>query len=370
MINRAARFVSIAAFAAALIAAAPQASAKQVAFDQATIVELGAAMRAGTLTAEKLTQLCLDRIAAYDRAGPKLHAVITLNPKALEIARALDAERKAGKVRGPLHGIPVVLKDNFDTVDMPTTGGSVLLEGNMAPDDANMVKKLRDAGAIIFAKVNLGEFANGMQSSIGGQSLNPHDLTRTPSGSSGGTGVSIAAGYAPLGLGTDTGGSIRGPSSVNGIVGLKPTHGLLSHDGIIPLALTLDMGGPMARSVTDIAVALGPMTGIDPADPYTKKSEGKSHKDYTPFLKADALKGARIGIARDYMGADPDVDWVIEAALKAIQKAGGAVVEVRLPKWYLESATQVVFTLYPAEFKVQIADYLKTTGPKYPKKPR
>ncbi|MGE3476901.1 MAG: amidase family protein [Rhodospirillaceae bacterium] len=372
MTRRAARFVSIAATftifgAAALFAAAPQASAKQVAFDQATIVELGAAMRAGTLTAEKLTQLCLDRIAAYDRAGPKLHAVIALNPKALEIARALDAERKAGKVRGPLHGIPVVLKDNFDTADMPTTGGSVLLEGNMAPDDANMVKRLRDAGAIIFAKVNLGEFANGMQSSLGGQSLNPHDLTRTPSGSSGGTGVSIAAGYAPLGLGTDTGGSIRGPSSVNGIVGLKPTHGLLSHDGIIPLALTLDMGGPMARSVSDIAVALGPMTGIDPADPYTKKSEGKSHKDYTPFLKADALKGARIGVARDYMGADPDVDWVIESALKAIEKAGGAVVEVRLPKWYLDSATQVVFTLYPAEFKVQIADYLKTTGPKYPK---
>ena len=187
------------------------ANAKQVEFDQASIAELQAAMAAGTLTAEKLTELSLARIEAFDRKGPKIHAVIALNPKALEIARGLDAERKAGKVRGPMHGIPVVLKDNFDTVDMPTTGGSVLLDGNMAPDDAFMVKKLRDGGAIILAKVNLGEFANGMQSSKGGQTLNPHDLTRTPSGSSGATGVAVAAGYAPIGLGTDTGGSIRGP---------------------------------------------------------------------------------------------------------------------------------------------------------------
>lgn len=365
--QHACRFVSAAALAVALFAASPQASAKPVEFDQATIGELSAAMAAGTLTAEKLVELCLARIDAFDLQGPKINAVISLNPQALEIARALDAERKAGKVRGPLHGIPVVLKDNFDTVDMPTTGGSVLLEGHMAPDDANMVKRLRDAGAIIFAKVNLGELANGSQSSMGGQSLNPHDLTRTPSGSSGGTGVAVAAGYAPLGLGTDTGGSIRGPSSVNGIVGLKPTHGLLSHDGIIPLALTFDMGGPMARSVYDIAVSLGPMTGVDPADPFTQKSEGKFLKDYTQFLRTGALKGARIGVARDYMGADPDVDWVIESAIKTMEKAGATVVEVRFPKWFLDSATQVIFTLYPAEFRSQIADYLKTTGPTYPK---
>ena len=361
------KFALACVLAGALFAASPSAEAKPVEFDQASIAELQAAMAAGTLTAEKLTQLCLDRIAAFDRAGPKVHAVMAVNPKALEIARALDAERKAGKVRGPLHGIPVLMKDNYDTVDMPTTGGSVLLEGNMAPDDAFMVKKLRDAGAIIFAKVNLGEFANGGQSSLGGQSLNPHDLTRTPAGSSGGTGVAIAAGFAPLGLGTDTGGSIRGPSSVNGIVGLKPTHGLLSRDGIIPLALSLDTGGPMARSVSDIALSLGIMTGVDPADDATKKSQGKFEKDYTKYLKADALKGARIGVARDFTGADPDVDWVFESALKAMEKAGATLVNVRYPKWFLDSSNQAVFTLYPAEFKVQIADYLKTTGPKYPK---
>ncbi len=353
------------AVAAALLTT--PATAKQVKFDQASIAELQAAMAAGTLTAEKLVELCLARIDAFDRKGPKLHAVIALNPKAREIARALDAERKAGKVRSPVHGIPVVLKDNYDTVDMPTTGGSVLLDGNMAPDDAYMVKKLRDAGAIILAKVNLGEFANGMQSSKGGQSLNPHDLTRTPSGSSGGTGVAVAAGYAPIGLGTDTGGSIRGPSSVNGIVGLKPTHGLVSRDGIIPLSLSLDTGGPMVRSVSDIAVSLGIMTGVDPADDATKKSQGKFEKDYTKYLNANALKGARIGVQRDYMGADPDVDWAINAALKQMEKAGATLVDVRFPKWFLDSHTSMLWSIYPAEFHVQIADYLKTTGARYPK---
>ena len=261
----------------------------------------------------------------------------------------------------------MIMKDNYDTADMPTTGGSVLLEGSMAPDDAFMVKKLRDGGAIILAKVNLGEFANGYQSSLGGQSLNPHDLTRTPGGSSGGTGVGIAAGYAPIGLGTDTGGSIRGPSTINGIVGLKPTHGLLSHDGIIPLALSLDMGGPMTRSVYDAAVSLGVMAGIDPADPYTKKSQGKFHSDYTQFLDADALKGARLGVVRDFAGYDPDVDWVFAAALKAMEKAGATLVDVHYPQWFLQSSTDMLWSIYPPEFKVQIADYLKTTAPKYPK---
>ena len=356
----------IAVLGGALLAAAP-ASARQVAFDQASIAELKAAMESGALTAEKLTQLCLDRIAAYDRAGPKLHAVITLNPNALETARQLDAERKAGKVRGPLHGIPVVLKDNIDTFDMQTTGGSVLLEGSVPPDDAFLVKRLRDGGAIILAKVNLGEFANGSQSSMGGQSRNPHDLSRTPAGSSGGTGVAVAAGYAPLGIGTDTGGSIRGPSNVNGIVGLKPTHGLISRDGIIPLGLSLDTGGPMTRSVADLAVSLGVMTGVDPADDATRKSQGRFERDYTKFLNANALKGARIGVLRDFTGDDPDVDWIFEASLKAMQKAGATLVDLRYPKWFLDSQTQATYSIFPPEFRVQLAEYLKTAGPKYPK---
>ncbi len=270
-----AKFTIAFVFVISLVGAVEPATAEPIDFDKATIAQLNAAFDAGTLTAEQLVEMCLERIKAFDRAGPKLHAVISLNPNALEIARTLDAERKAKGPRSPLHGIPVVFKDNIDTVDMPTTGGSVLLEGSMAPDDAFLVKQLREGGAIILAKVNLGEFANGSQSSMGGQSLNPHDLTRTPAGSSGGTGVAIAAGYAPLGLGTDTGGSVRGPSSVNGIVGLKPTHGLISRDGIIPLALSLDTGGPMARSVYDVAVSLGVMAGVDRADPATKKSAGK-----------------------------------------------------------------------------------------------
>src|SRR5438034_8626915 len=309
------------------------ASAKDINLDAATIADLNATFNAGTLTSEKLVQLCIARIQAYDREGPSLHAVMTLNPKALETARALDAERKAKGPRSPLHGIPVVLKDNYNTFDLPTTGGSILLEGSIPPVDAFLVKKLRDAGAVVLAKVNLSEFASGgTHSSLGGQSLNPHDLTRGPSGSSGGTGVAIAAGYAMVGMGTDTGGSIRGPSTSNGIVGLKPTHGLLSRSGIIPLALSFDTGGPMARSVYDVAAALGVMTGVDAADPATKKSEGRFETDYTKGLNVGALKGARIGVARDFFGVDADVDWVIEAALEAMRQAAATVVDIRYPK--------------------------------------
>lgn len=351
----------------ALSAAAP-AAAKSVPLDEATIADLGAAMAAGTLTAERLVELSIARIDAYDRQGPAIRAVIALNPKALDAARALDAERKAGKVRGPLHGVPVVLKDNFDTADLPTTGGSVLLEGSIPPDDAYMVKRLREAGAIILAKVNMSEFASSSSnSSLGGQSKNPHDLARAPAGSSGGTGVAIAAAYAPLGFGTDTGGSIRGPSTVNGIVGLKPTHGLLSRDGIIPLALSFDTGGPMTRSVHDIAISLGTMTGIDPADDATKKSQGKFERDYTKFLNDTALKGARIGIARDFLKQDEEVDWAIEAALTVMRQKGATVVDVRYPKWLLDAKGEFYNAVRYPEFVAQIADYLGTVGSKYPK---
>ena len=362
--------------------------AAEMKIENATIADLQAAFKKGTLTAEKLTELYLARIEAYDQKGPKLNAVITLNPKALEQARALDAERKAGKVRGPLHGIPIVLKDNFDTYDLPTTAGSQLLEGSIPPDDAYVVKKLRDAGVIILAKVNLSEFAGGGGSvtgatdpavikagnvpngfsSMGLQTLNPHDLNRGPAGSSGGTGSGIAASFAQFGLGTDTGGSIRSPSSANGIVGLKPTHGLLSRDGIVPISTTFDTPGPMARSVYDVAVALGIMTGIDPADSATKKSAGKFETDYTQFLKIGSLKGARIGIARDFTGRDSEVDRVLEEAIATFKKLGAIVVDpVLYPDYLLQSKRALMATITQAEFKAQIADYLKTLKPGYPK---
>jgi amidase len=357
-------------FVAVLLAGAlaPVSAQKAIDLHSATIADLSAAFRDGSLTAERLVQMYLARIQAYDRQGPAIRAVITINPKALETARMLDAERRSKGPRSPLHGIPVVLKDNFDTADMPTTGGSVLLEGSVPPDDAFLVKKLRAAGAIIIAKVNLSEFASGAaHSSLGGQILNPHNLTRTPAGSSGGTGAAIAAAYAVVGLGSDTGGSIRGPSTANGIVGLKPTHGLLSRDGIIPLALSFDTGGPMARSVYDIAASLGVMTGVDAADAATRKSEGRVETEYTKYLKADALKGARIGIARDFLGADSDVDWVVDAALDAMRRGGATVVDVRFPKWLLDAKGEFYNAIRYPEFATQIGDYLKTLGPSYPK---
>ena len=357
------------AVSAALVAfVSAHVAAQTIDLDSATIADLNAAFDSGRLTSERLVGLYLARIEAYDRQGPKLHAVIRLNPKALEIARALDAERKAKGRRSPLHGIPIVLKDNYDTADMPTTGASILLEGSMPPDDGFVVKRLREAGAIILAKVNLSEFASGgTHSSLGGQSLNPHDLARSPSGSSGGTGVAVAASYAQFGLGTDTGGSIRGPSTANGIVGLKPTHGLMSRDGIIPLALSFDTGGPMGRHVYDVAVALGVMAGVDPADEATRKGEGRALADYTAALDAGALSGARIGVARDFMGADGDVDWVVESALDAMRRAGATVVDVRYPSWLLDVKDRWYTAVRWPEFPVQIAAYLATLAPEYPK---
>ena len=287
---------------------APLASAQTVDVTSASIEELNRAFDAGTLTSEVLVGLYLARIEAYDQAGPHLNAVITLNPHASERARALDAERRSNGPRSALHGIPFVLKDNIDTADLPTTAGSSLLAGSLPADDAFLVRKLREAGAIILAKLNMSEFASGAAiSSLGGPIRNPHDLVRSPAGSSGGTGASIAAAFAQVGLGTDTGGSIRGPSTANGIVGLKPTHGLIGRDGIVPLALSFDTVGPMARHVYDVAAALGVMTGIDPGDDATLKSEGRFETDYTQYLDADALAGARLGIARDFLGQDADV---------------------------------------------------------------
>ena len=344
------------------------ASGQTLGLTEATIADINAAFDAGTLSSEMLVERYLARIDAYDKAGPQLNAVLWVNGDAIATARALDRERRDRGPRSPLHGIPVVLKDNIDTGDMPTTAGSVLLAGSIPPDDAFIVKKLREAGAIILAKLNMSEFASGgSMSSLGGYIRNPHDLRRSPSGSSGGTGAAIAAGYAQTGIGTDTGGSVRGPSTANGIVGLKPTHGLLSRDGIIPLALSFDMAGPMARHVYDIAVMLNVMTGIDPADPATQKSEGRVEADYTAALDPNALRGARIGIARDFLGQDGQVDWVIEASLETMRKAGATVVDVRLPQWLIDAKGELYTTIRWREFRAQIPDYLATLEPGYPK---
>ena len=333
-----------------------------------TIEEINAAFANESLTSEQLVELYLSRIEAYDDTGPALNAVLALNGQALDRARALDAERRDKGPRSRLHGIPIVLKDNIDTADLPTTAGSLLLAGSLPPDDAFIVQKLRAAGAIILAKVNMSEFASGgAMSSLGGPIRNPHDLERSPLGSSGGTGASIAAAYAQFGLGTDTGGSVRWPSTANGIVGLKPTYGLVSRDGIIPLALSFDMAGPMARNVYDVAAALSVMTGIDPADQATVQSEGRIDLDYTEHLDITALDGARIGIARDFLDQDSEVDWIIEASLDVMRGAGATVVTVRFPQWLLDANGELYTAVRHREFRVQIAEYLATLKPKYPK---
>ncbi|SVA99954.1 uncharacterized protein METZ01_LOCUS152808 [marine metagenome] len=333
-----------------------------------TIEDINAAFANDSLTSEQLVELYLSRIEAYDDTGPALNAVLALNGQALNRARALDAERRDKGPRSRLHGIPIVLKDNIDTADLPTTAGSLLLAGSLPPDDAFIVQKLRAAGAIILAKVNMSEFASGgAMSSLGGPIRNPHDLERSPLGSSGGTGASIAAAYAQFGLGTDTGGSVRWPSTANGIVGLKPTYGLVSRDGIIPLALSFDMAGPMARNVYDVAAALSVMTGIDPADQATVQSEGRIDLDYTEHLDITALDGARIGIARDFLDQDSEVDWIIEASLDVMRGAGATVVTVRFPQWLLDANGELYTAVRHREFRVQIAEYLATLKPKYPK---
>ncbi|HJO05249.1 MAG TPA: amidase family protein [Acidobacteriota bacterium] len=366
-VRRAAWSLALSALLAA--AALPATVAAQtLKLSAATVADINAALDAGTLTSEALVQQYLARIDAYDERGPELNAVLWLNDGALDTARTLDRERRESGPRSRLHGVPVVLKDNVDTHDLPTTAGSVLLAGSIPPDDAFIVQKLRAAGAIILAKVNMSEFASGVPlSSIGGYTRNPHSLTRTPSGSSGGTGVAIAAAFGQMGIGTDTGGSVRGPSTANGIVGLKTTHGLLSRDGIVPLGLSFDTAGPMARHVYDVAAMLSAMTGVDAADESTRKSDGKVMADYTSVLDATALEGARVGIARDFLGQDGEVDWVIEASLQRMRDAGADVVDVAFPAWLLEARGEMYTTIRWREFRVQIAEYLSTLGDEYPK---
>ncbi len=328
-----------------------------------SIVELSEAMESGVVSSQDLVRMYLDRIEAYDRQGPNLNAVIALNPAALEEAAALDAERTAGTIRGPLHGIPVLVKDNYDTADMPTTAGTLALATSIPPDDAFQVRKLREAGAVLLGKTNMHELARGITTvgSLAGQTRNPYDPTRNPGGSSGGTGAAVAASLAAVGMGSDTCGSIRIPSAHHALVGLRGTRGLASGDGIVPLSTTQDIGGPLARSVEDLAIALDATVGYDPADPTTELSRGNIPPTYTAFLDVSSLRAARIGVLSSLMGsggAEQPVREVIEAAIETMRELGTEFLEVEEPDiGELVADASVI----GQEFKFDFDDYLADT---------
>mgnify|MGYP004486748617 CR=1 FL=1 len=335
-------------------------------FEEATIAELQAAMAAGRLSSRRLTQAYLRRIRRIDLSGIQLNSVIEVNPDALEIAAALDHERRRGHVRGPLHGIPILVKDNFATRDkMETTAGSLALVGAQVPRDAFVVRRLRRAGAVILGKANLSEWANfrSTQSSSGwsgraGQCLSPYVLDHNPCGSSSGSGTSVAANLAAASLGTETDGSIVCPSSHNSLVGIKTTLGLTSRSGVVPIAHSQDVTGPMARTVADAAVVLGAMTGVDPRDPATAASKGHSHRDYRRFLDPNGLRGARIGVWREgVFGISPEADAVAEAAIAELSRLGATVVDpADIPN--VADIGGPEFTVLLCEFKDDIAAYL------------
>ena len=338
--------------------------------DEKTIAELQEAMKSGGLTARSIADKYLSRIAAIDKQGPRLNSVIELNPEALAEADALDAERKSKGPRGPMHGIPVLIKDNIDTADrMATTAGSLALEGSIARRDAFIVQKLRDAGAVILGKTNLSEWANFRSthsssgwSARGGLTRNPYALDRNPCGSSSGSGVAVSANLCGVAIGTETDGSIVCPASTNGIVGIKPTLGLVSRSGIIPIAHSQDTAGPMARTVTDAAILLGAIVGVDPRDAVTQESASKSFTDYTGFLDPSGLRGARIGVARKYFGFNDEVDRLMNDAIEVMKRSGATVidpVDLASSKEYENSEIEVL--LY--EFKHDLNKYLSELGP-------
>jgi len=325
-----------------------------------TIPELQDAMTRGEVTSKDLVAAYLARIAAYDHTGPALNAFVTVNARALEAADALDRERAASGPRGALHGIPIAVKDNFETADMPTTGGSIALAGFMPGRDAFQVQKLREAGAVIIGKTNLHELAAGITSisSLGGQTRNPYDLARNPGGSSGGTGAAVAANFAAGGMGSDTCGSIRIPSANNNLVGLRGTLGLSSRRGIIPLSHTQDIGGPLARTVTDLAIMLDATVGPDEGDPTTAAAKGHVPRSYRDALKPDALKDVHIGALRNLFGAAPEdneVNTLVRKALDAMKAAGAQIEEVTIPG--LDDLVRGS-SLINAEFKFDLMDYL------------
>lgn len=343
----------------------PAASASANTLD---VVELSAIdardrMAAGTLTSRALTQAYLERIAAVDDKGPTLNAVIELNASALSDAETIDREREAGRVRGPLHGIPVLIKDNIEVAGMVTSAGSLAMNDYRPARDAFLAAQLRSAGAVILGKTNLSEWANIRStrstsgwSSRGGQTKNAYVLDRNPCGSSSGTGTAIAASLAAIGVGTETDGSIMCPSAVNGIVGVKPTVGLVSRAGIIPISVSQDTAGPMARSVADAALLLSAIAGIDTADAATSAAKGQIPADYTRFLKAEALKGKRFGVMRQAMGHLPDVDALTEKAVALMKEAGAEVLDVQIATFEKWNEPELEVLLY--EFKDGLNRYL------------
>lgn len=337
---------------------------------EASISDIHIAMRAGTLTSKELVQLYLDRIEAYDKQGPSLNAIITINPDALTRSEELDQVFADTGMVGPLHGIPVIVKDNYDTADLPTSAGSLSLAGTFPPDDAFQVQRLRAAGAIVLAKSNMAEFAFTPYETVGsalpGHTRNPYALNRVPAGSSGGTAAAVAASFGAVGLGTDTGNSIRGPSSHNALVGIRSTMGLTSRDGIVPLYFDKDIGGPMARTVEDAVVVFDVLAGHDPADPVTAGSLENRSSNYTEFLDEKALRGARIGVMRQWSnrdGADAEVIARFEEALADLEKSGATVIDpVTIPEMddLRESG------LWCPRFKWDLNQYLASRGPSAP----
>ncbi|HRH45427.1 MAG TPA: amidase [Pyrinomonadaceae bacterium] len=338
-------------------------------FEEITINELQAAMQSGKISAEKISAIYMDRIRDLDE---KLNSVIDLNPDALQIAKQMDSERKGGKIRSPLHGIPILIKDNIDTADkMKTTAGSLALLDEPTPSqDAFIVKKLREAGAVILGKTNLSEWANFRSSHSssgwsgrGGQTRNPYILDRNPCGSSSGTGAAISANLATIGIGTETDGSIICPASTCGIVGIKPSLGLVSRNGIIPIAHSQDTAGPMCRTVTDAAILLGVLVGTDSNDSITAQAGKKGFKDYTKFLDKNGLHGKRIGVARQTFGKNDKIDAVIEPQLQVFKDGGVTLIDVEFPTNGKFGDAEFDVLLY--EFKADLNKYLANRGGKH-----
>jgi amidase len=342
--------------------------------EEATLSDLQARMVAGRMTSVSITQQYIARIAELDRKGPTLRHVLEINPDALAIADSLDRERKSGRVRGPLHGVPILLKDNIDTADrMTTTAGSLALEGSIPLQDAFIAAKLRAAGAVLLGKTNLSEWANFRSthsssgwSGRGGQAKNPYVLDRNPCGSSSGSGGAVAANLCAAAIGTETDGSIVCPSSANGIIGIKPTLGLVSRAGIIPIAHSQDTAGPMARTVRDAAIILNALTGIDPRDPATRAAQARGLIDYTRALDPNGLRGARIGVARTkFFGYSDVTDKIVDAAIDAMKAQGAVIVDpanIETAGKFDDSEFDVL--LY--EFKADLNAYLAGLGPKAP----